>query len=80
MSFYYQPPVSLFGECCLTVATGPPAIGKTFAVKAFLSTIGSTRNNMSVTGTNRVLWERTSLHFNNIPLELMTPVTKKEIK
>ena len=45
------------------MATGPPATGKTSAVKAFLGTIGSARNNMSVTGTNRTLWERASLYF-----------------
>ena len=63
MSFYYRPVVSLFGGCCLTVDTGPPATGKIFAVKAFLGTIGSARNNMSITGTNQALWEKASLYF-----------------
>ena len=75
MSFYYRPVVSLFGGCYLTVATRPPATGKTLAVKAFLGTIGSARNNMSITGTNRALWERASLYF--MPFGIDDPSDKK---
>ena len=57
------------------MATGPPATGKTSAVKAFLGTIGSARNNMSVTGTNRTLWERASLYF--MPFGIDDPSDKK---
>ena len=61
MSFHYQQIVDTYGGCSLTIASGPPATGKTTAIKAGLSLCGCANNNMFVKGTNRGFLERSSI-------------------
>ena len=61
MSFHYVQIVATYGGCSLTIASGPPATGKTTAIRAGLALCGCANNNMFVKGTNRGFLERSSM-------------------
>lgn len=61
MAFHYLQIVATYGGCSLTIASGPPATGKTTAIRAGLALCGCANNNMFVKGTNRGFLERSSM-------------------
>ena len=58
MFFHYKQIVSTFS---IVIASGPPASGKSTAIKAGLSLFGCSNNNLFVKGTNRGFLKRSSV-------------------
>ena len=61
MCFHYAQVLATYGGCCMVVASGEPATGKSCSIQLALSTSGVSNNNLFVRGTNRTMLERSSL-------------------
>ena len=75
MAFHYRQIVSTYGGCSIMVATGPPATGKSTAIKVGLSLFGCSNNNVFVKGTNRGFLERSSI--SSLPYAIEDPSNRK---
>ena len=75
MAFHYRQIVSTYGGCSMMVATGPPATGKSTAIKVGLSLFGCSNNNVFVKGTNRGFLERSSI--STLPYAIEDPSNRK---
>lgn len=78
MCFHYPQIISTYGGCCMVVATGEPATGKTKSVELALSTSGVPNNNLFVKGTNRAFLERSAI--STLPYGIDDPCSGKKGK